>query len=92
MPIKGSDSTFACDSVVFATGGGLDRRWLGEAFGVALTESGRVAVLPETLATNVEGVFAAGDLIREKGLVVEAVADGRRAAYAIAKYLGGQTS
>ena len=92
VPIKGSDFTAPCDSVVFATGGVLDRRWLSEAFGVALSESGRIAISPETLATNVEGVFAAGDLIREKGLVVEAVADGRRAAYAIAKYLGGQTS
>jgi len=38
--------------------------------------------------TSKEGVFAAGDLTGEGGTVVEAVTQGKRAAHAIAEYLG----
>jgi NADPH-dependent glutamate synthase beta subunit-like oxidoreductase len=87
-PVRGSEFTVACDHVVLATGARLDRRWLEAAFGIAPGKSGRVEVHPKTMMTGVAGVFAGGDLIRNKGLVVEAVADGRRAALAIADYLG----
>lgn len=90
VPVDGSEFTFPCNCVVFATGGVLDSKWLDRAFGVKIDKSGRVAVSPDTLMTSVEGVFAGGDLSREKGLVVEAVSDGRRAALSIARYLGEQ--
>jgi NADPH-dependent glutamate synthase beta subunit-like oxidoreductase len=86
--VRGSEFTVACDHVVLATGGQLDRRWLDAAFGLAPGKSGRVDVNPKTMMTEVDGVFAGGDLVRDKGLVVQAVADGRRAALAIADYLG----
>jgi len=38
---------------------------------------------------NLEGFFAAGDVVRGPSSVVDAIADGRRAADAIDKYLGG---
>lgn len=38
-------------------------------------------------ATNVEGVFAAGDCRRGQSLVVWAIAEGREAAAAVDKYL-----
>lgn len=40
-------------------------------------------------ATGVEGVFAAGDVVRGPSSVVEAVAAGRKSAEAIDRYLGG---
>ncbi|MFZ1948178.1 MAG: FAD-dependent oxidoreductase [bacterium] len=88
VAVRGSEFTVGCDHVVLATGGTLDRKWLEAAFGVAPGRSGRVEVNPKTMMTEVGGVFAGGDLVRDKGLVVEAVADGRRAALAIADYLG----
>jgi NADPH-dependent glutamate synthase beta subunit-like oxidoreductase len=74
--------------VVFATGGTLDRAWLERGFDVKIDESGRVVVSPDTLMTTSRGVYAGGDLVRDKGLVVESVSDGRKAAFAIADYLG----
>jgi len=88
VPIEGSEFKVACDAVVFAAGGGPDAGWLERAFGVAPGEAGRIPVDMATLATAVPGVFAGGDLVREKGLVVEAVRDGRIAASSIADYLG----
>jgi NADPH-dependent glutamate synthase beta subunit-like oxidoreductase len=85
--IEGSRFVFPCDCVVLATGGILDREWLQRSFGLAASASGRIAVSPATLMTAAEGVFAGGDLVHEKGLVVESVSDGRRAASAIAEYL-----
>jgi NADPH-dependent glutamate synthase beta subunit-like oxidoreductase len=91
-PVKGSEFEVSCEAVVFAAGGGADAAWLKRAFGLAVEKTGRVAVARDTLETSVAGVFAGGDIIREKGLVVEAVNDGRRAAFSIARYLGGQCS
>ena len=39
------------------------------------------------MQTNIEGVFAAGDIVRGASLVVWAIRDGRDAAIQIEKYL-----
>ena len=39
------------------------------------------------MQTNLEGVFAAGDIVRGASLVVWAIRDGRDAAFQIEKYL-----
>jgi NADH-quinone oxidoreductase subunit F len=44
---------------------------------------------PATLAASREGVFSGGDVISGGGSVIEAIADGQRAAVAIDRYLGG---
>ena len=41
----------------------------------------------QTMQTNLEGVFAAGDIVRGASLVVWAIRDGRDAAVQIEKYL-----
>ena len=41
----------------------------------------------ETMQTSIEGVFAAGDIVRGASLVVCAIKDGRDAAKEIQKYL-----
>jgi glutamate synthase (NADPH/NADH) small chain len=42
---------------------------------------------PPTLSTNLDGVYAAGDVVRGASLVVWAIKDGRDAAASIHKYL-----
>jgi NADH-quinone oxidoreductase subunit F len=51
-----------------------------------------LAVDENRLATNVPGVFAGGDFVSGPGMVIEAIAAGRRAAIAIEKYLRGDAS
>ena len=44
------------------------------------------------MQTNLEGVFAAGDIVRGASLVVWAIRDGRDAASQIEKYLKSKIS
>jgi hypothetical protein len=45
---------------------------------------------PHTLATNLKGVFAGGDMINGPTSVIQAVASGRKAALSIDKHLRGE--
>ena len=66
---------------------GPDTSTLVDQLGVELTERGNVAV-DHAFATNVDGVFGAGDAQRGQSLVVWAISDGREAARAVDSYLG----
>jgi NADPH-dependent glutamate synthase beta subunit-like oxidoreductase len=85
--VEGTRRLIDFDTIIAATGSAPDGAWLGSAFGLALNSEGRIEVDPDTLMTDIPGLFAAGDAVRRRGLVVEAVADGRRAAHSIARYL-----
>ena len=58
---------------------------------IEITPRGLVAVDPATLATTMPGVYCGGDLAFGPRIVIEAVADGKRAALAIHESLGGGT-
>ena len=64
--------------------------WL-EQLGVALDERGNVK-RNDDYATNVDGVFVAGDMGRGQSLIVWAIAEGRAAAAGVDNYLMGETS
>ncbi|SFC83610.1 glutamate synthase subunit beta [Streptomyces aidingensis] len=63
---------------------------LVEQFGVGLDARGNVA-RDGSYATNVDGVFVAGDAGRGQSLIVWAIAEGRAAAAAVDRYLTGAT-
>lgn len=62
-----------------------------ERWGLRASARG-IQVDRESYATSLPKVFAAGNAIRGKALVVRSVADGREAALAIDRFLGGQPS
>ncbi len=79
-PIAGSEEDFPADLVLLAMGfTGPERGPLLEQFGVELDDRGNVA-RDEGWATNVDGVFVAGDMGRGQSLIVWAIAEGRAAA------------
>ena len=45
---------------------------------------------PDTLITNRPGVFAAGDVVRGPNTVIEAIADGKKSATMIDRYIRGE--
>ena len=51
---------------------------------------GTLRVKPQTQMTNLDGVFAGGDIVRGASLVVWAIRDGRDAAAAIHSYLAAK--
>jgi len=87
--VAGAEFTLDVDTVLVAAGQRPDGRLLA-AEGLETAPNGAVVADPETCATNVEGVFAAGDAAGRPGSVVVAIADGRRAAAAIGRYLAGE--
>ncbi|MBC2877121.1 MULTISPECIES: glutamate synthase subunit beta [Streptomyces] len=71
---------------------GTDREnGLVEQLGLALDARGNVA-RDESYATNVPGVFVAGDAGRGQSLIVWAIAEGRSAARAVDRYLTGAST
>jgi glutamate synthase (NADPH/NADH) small chain len=82
----GEESSMDADLVLLAMGfTGPVRAGAIEELGVEL--DGRGNVTATEFQTSVEGVFAAGDARRGQSLVVWAIAEGRRAAAAIDRYL-----
>jgi glutamate synthase (NADPH/NADH) small chain len=58
--------------------------------GLELDARGNVKT-DENYMTNFKGIFCAGDMHQGQSLVVSAISEGRRAAYAIDRYLMGET-
>jgi glutamate synthase (NADPH) small chain len=86
-PIPGSEFTLDADLVLLAMGfNGPVKSGVVEQLGVALDARGNVAT-DSNYATNVPGVFAAGDLRRGQSLVVWAIAEGRKAAEGMHRHL-----
>jgi NADH-quinone oxidoreductase subunit F len=87
--IQGSDFVLDVDAVIAAIGQVPDLSFVN-GDGVTASTWGTVEVTDmKTLATKREGIFAAGDNVRGPATVVEAIGDGKNAARAIDKYLGG---
>jgi NADPH-dependent glutamate synthase beta subunit-like oxidoreductase/NAD-dependent dihydropyrimidine dehydrogenase PreA subunit len=78
-----------CDSVIVAIGQSGDLDWIKPEDGLEITRRGTISVKAETLATTAEGVYSGGDIAFGPRLIVNAVADGQRAARSIHTYLQG---
>ena len=86
--IEGADYVEPADLVVQALGfepEALPKLWGAPELGV--TRWGTIKADFTTHATNLPGVYAAGDIVRGASLVVWAIRDGREAAEAIMAYL-----
>jgi heterodisulfide reductase subunit A-like polyferredoxin len=89
VPIDGSETVADVDTVILAIGQKPEVDSIRDA-GLELTDWGTVAVEAMHCGTNLPGLFAGGDAVRGPASVVEAMADGKRAAQAIANLLGGK--
>ncbi len=95
-PIRGSEYLEPCDFIISAIGQSTtvadlmdgkvpDMLPPGEA--LALTRWQTVQVNEKTFETSVEGVFSGGDVVTGAATAIEAIAAGRKAAYAIDSYI-----
>jgi formate dehydrogenase (NADP+) beta subunit len=81
--------TFEADSIILAIGQQADLSFLKPEDRVELTPQGTIKVDRETLATSAPGLFAGGDVAFGPRNLIEAVANGKRAALSIDDYLRG---
>jgi glutamate synthase (NADPH/NADH) small chain len=84
----GSEYTIPADLVIKSLG--FDPENIPKLFDakeLAISQWGTLKINLKSMQTNLDGVFAAGDIVRGASLVVWAIRDGRDAAIQIEKYL-----
>ncbi len=87
VPIPNSEFLIEVDSVVMAIGQGPNPVVVEGVKEIKRGKKGEIIVDPETLMTDLPGVFAGGDVIRGGSTVILAMGDGRKAAKAIHEYV-----
>jgi formate dehydrogenase beta subunit len=88
--IEGSEETVDCDTVVLAVGQAADLSWIHPEDNLTLTPRGTLQTDPTTMATSRSDVFAGGDVAFGPRIIITAVAEGKRAANSIVKFLTGR--
>jgi len=89
VPVSGTEFRLLLDTLIVAIGERPQSECL-VSMGVGVDKGQRVTVDPKTLATNMEGVFAGGDLVTGPNTVIDAIAAGKKAARVIDRYLCGE--
>jgi putative selenate reductase len=90
VPIEGSEFAIEADAVIVAIGQMPDVSFL-DGSAVSLRKNGTIAAHPQTCLTGEAHTYAGGDVVRGPSTIIEAIADGRRAAEAICQELGIET-
>ncbi|MCL2074206.1 MAG: FAD-dependent oxidoreductase [Marinilabiliaceae bacterium] len=88
VEVKGSNFILDVDYVIPAVSQYADLPFISKD-DIGVTKWGTFIVDPDTQMCTMEGVFAGGDVVRGPDTVISAIADGKKAASAIDKYLGG---
>ena len=87
-PIPNSNFEIKADMAIKALG--FDPEDLNQLFKhpkLSVSKMGTIIINLRSMETNIQGIFAAGDIVRGASLVVWAIRDGREAATSIDKYL-----
>ncbi len=86
-PSPGSEHVIAADFVVEAIGQKMDESLRQALTGVEFSKGGLISTAPDSMATSRKGVYAAGDIVNGGTTVVQAVAEGVKAAREIDTFL-----
>lgn len=89
VPIEGTNFFLDVDTVIPAVSQYSDLPFIRKDE-IGITPWGTFIIDDNTLMTTMEGVFAGGDVARGPDTVIQAIADGKKAAISIDKFLGGQ--
>jgi formate dehydrogenase (NADP+) beta subunit len=87
---EGSETQLECDTIIMAVGQAPNLDFLKPEDGVELSPRGLIAVNPQTLMTSATGIFGGGDCVFGPRLIIDSVADGKRAAVGIDEFLRGR--
>lgn len=87
VAIPGSEFDIAADALIAAVAQAPELSLLAPDHGLQVSRNGWFEVDSVTLATNVPGIFAGGDAAQGPGMLIDAVAAGRRGALSIHRHL-----
>ena len=83
----GSESVMEADTVIMAIGQSSDLSWIHPGDGIEVTPRNTIKTDPTTLATSASGVYAGGDVSFGPRNAIDAVANGKKAAQSIHRFL-----
>jgi len=87
---ENSEKQLECDTIIMAIGQAPKLDFLKPEDGVQISPRGLIAVTRENLMTTASGVFAGGDCVFGPRLIIDSVADGKRAAVGIDEFIRGR--
>jgi len=87
--VAGTESVIPADTIILAVGQGADVSFLDAGVELERTRAGGVQVNPESLRTSDPRIWAGGDVAKGPRNLIDAIADGRRAAASIHASLTG---
>ena len=90
VPIEGSEFKLDVDTLILAISQEPEVSLLVGENGLKVSSWSTLEVDPETLVTNVEGVFAGGDVVSGPNTVTAAMSHGKIAAQMIDKFVNGE--
>jgi NADPH-dependent glutamate synthase beta subunit-like oxidoreductase len=88
---KGTEHRIEADTVIMAIGQSSDLSWIRPEDGIESTPRSTIKIDPSTLATTAPGIFAGGDVSFGPRNLIDAVANGKKAARSIHQYLTGES-
>ncbi len=89
IPIDGSEFFISADQIIAAIGQRVDKSFATGLNEIGFSEYDLLNVNPDTLETTKKGIFAGGDVVTGPKTVIEAIAQGKKAAASISAYLLG---
>jgi len=87
VPVVGSETILEFDTAIVAIGQKPNPLLTSTMPELKLGKSGIIIVDPQTCQTNIEGIFAGGDITTGAATVISAMGAGKKAAHSIMKYL-----
>ncbi|MGS2727623.1 glutamate synthase subunit beta [Psychroserpens sp. BH13MA-6] len=90
--LPNTEKKWDCDLVLLALGFTGPEKTLADQFGLETDFRTNIKATTKDYATNVKGIFTAGDMRRGQSLIVWAISEGREAAHYVDAYLMGQSN
>ena len=90
LPIPNSSFLIEADTIIPAIGQSVDSTFASGKSKIEFTRAGTIKVDKLTLATNLPGIYAGGDVVNGPSTVTESMAAGKNAASSIVQYLRGE--
>ena len=87
FPVDGSEFVLEADSIVPAIGQQVDHSFTTPDEGLTFSKNGLIEVNPDSLMTGRKGIFAGGDCVTGPATLVQAMAQGHKAARCMDDYL-----
>ena len=87
VPVEGSEHIIECDYVIMAVGQADNPLAYKDVKGLKIDKWNNLSTVDEKFRTNIEGVFAGGDVVNGGDTVVMAISHAKKASQAIHEYL-----